>query len=702
MTAFRSEIQALRALAVMLVVLFHLWPDILTGGYIGVDVFFAISGYLITGMLLREGDSTGTIRLGAFWARRIRRLLPAAALVLAASVLGTALFLPQRLWQETAIQIGGSALGIQNWVLAVNSVDYFGANNLPSVVQHYWSLSLEEQFYLFWPVVLLLLFLVTRKSSRSARTSSIGRVMILVFILSLGWSVIATGQSQAAAYFSTFTHGWEFALGGVLALMAKPLMESRWGALQRTRAIASWVGLAVIIGSAVFFTARTAFPGWIALLPILGTLVVIAAGQSTSRIQSPLLMRWKPVQLLGGASYSIYLWHWPLIVIMPFALGHKLGFGWALGILVASIVLGRLTQVFIEDPARASRILNHRVWINYAVAAGTATALMVSAFTVWNVAAAQAAADQNVAKALTDSALASANTCFGAPAMEHPGACPASHEVLAQFGPNFAANDWGSLAGVTKDGTLPDKSRCVDFSTDHSGFLDCTLGDLHSATTMAIVGDSHALALTEPLVRVAVANGWKVRAFLRNSCSASLPMDYTGVGTKADCNRWRAAVAQRISADRTIDKVVTTGFTRGEPEAAFVGNRADLVNDYAGLWRMWTKSGKQVFVIEDVPLTSGQSVPECVAAHMQLKDPCTVARTTALAYDPVVAAVAAAASHQVSLIDLTSAFCDAKVCHSVIGGLIAYRDFHHLSGTFALTLIPAFERALVPTLKTGG
>jgi len=171
-------------------------------------------------------------------------------------------------------------------------------------------------------------------------------------------------------------------------------------------------------------------------------------------------------------------------------------------------------------------------------------------------------------------------------------------------------------------------------------------------------------------------------------------MTYKTPETKADCNQWRKLMSERISADRSISIVVATGFTREEPESDFVGSKRELELDHAKLWSRWAQAGKRVFVIEDVPRTSGQSVPECVALHMEDSDPCTVPRAPALAYDPAANSVRLAKSERVSLIDLSSAFCDAKTCHSVIGGLIAYRDPHHLAATFALTLIPRLESAM--------
>ncbi len=693
-STFRPEIQALRAIAVVLVVLFHLWPNRLPGGFIGVDIFFAISGFLITGHILREANSDRGIRLGQFWARRVRRLLPAAYLVLAACLVTVLTVLPPRLWKDTSVQIGASALGFQNWALAASSVDYFAATNQPSLVQHYWSLSLEEQFYLLWPVILFAVFAFTRTRSQRYRARAVGGVMVAIVVSSLVWSIIESYATPSIAYFSTFTHGWEFALGGLLALFMDPLMRTRWGGMERTRGALTWVGLAAVLYPAISYTGHSAFPGWIALLPIFGTLAVIGAGTSTSRIQSVLLMRSKPVQFIGDASYSIYLWHWPMIVALPFILGHALGTTPKLAILSASIALGWVTKVLIEDPARKSRALNYRTWINYAVAAVAAVVMVGASTGVWSTALAQETSTQLAARQVISAALNGGNLCFGASAMMPFAHCAASHSVAKGFGPDFAADDWGSLAGVTKDGNLPGTVPCVDFSPNHAGFLDCMVSSPESRHTLAIVGDSHALALTEPLVRIAEKQGWKIRTFLKNSCTPSLPMDYGNPAAKAECNEWRKLMGERIRDDHTITTVVATGFTRLEPEPTFVGTKRGLELDHARLWSSWAATGKRVFVIEDIPLTSGQSVPDCVAQHVAEADPCTVPRSTALAYDPDINSVVLAASKRVSLINLSDAFCDANTCHSVIGGLIAYRDSHHLTATFALTLIPRLEKAM--------
>ena len=205
-----AEIQGLRAIAVLLVLIFHVWPESIPGGYVGVDVFFVISGSLITGGLLRELERDGHLRLAAFYARRARRLLPAAALVLVVTLAGSLLILPASRWEPIAHEVVASSIYVQNWWLASSAVDYWGADNAASPLQHFWSLSIEEQFYLFWPVAMLMAaglpFFVLSLRVRLAL------VMGLVFLVSIAASVWLTPTNPEQAYFFTHTRAWELAL----------------------------------------------------------------------------------------------------------------------------------------------------------------------------------------------------------------------------------------------------------------------------------------------------------------------------------------------------------------------------------------------------------------------------------------------------------------------------------------------------------
>ncbi|MCB8044832.1 acyltransferase [Microbacterium oxydans] len=340
---FRTDIQALRAVAIGLVVLNHLWPTRITGGYVGVDVFFVISGFLITGHLVGEMTRTGGVRLGAFYARRIRRLLPAAFVVLAVSLVLLIAFLPYPRWARNAWEIAASAGYVENWYLAAMSVNYSALNDAASMVQHYWSLSVEEQFYIVWPLLLLAALAASaRLGRRSSRPGggerSASRALLLVVttvgVLSLGASIVYTILAPSQAYFATFTRGWEFAVGGAVALLGARLRLPRIVAQ-----IVSILGFVLIAFSAFAYDHTTSFPGYAALVPVLGTAAVIVAGTSYSRLWHARVTALPPVQWVGGISYSLYLWHWPLIVAAPFVIGAEASTLSKVGVLAISIVL---------------------------------------------------------------------------------------------------------------------------------------------------------------------------------------------------------------------------------------------------------------------------------------------------------------------------------------------------------------------------
>jgi peptidoglycan/LPS O-acetylase OafA/YrhL len=316
----RVEIQALRALAVSLVVLYHVVPLRLPGGYVGVDVFFVVSGSLITAHLLREVERTGRIRLAPFWARRARRLLPASLLVLLVSVAATVVWVPQTYWQGWLREIGASALYVENWVLAGDAVDYLAHTNAASPAQHYWSLSTEEQFYLAWPLLVALASWVAVRLGVRRRTA-LGALFGLLTLVSFLWSLWTTQVSPPDAYFTTPTRAWEFSLGGLLALWTATPPAGR----EQLRSLVSWTGFGAIAITALTYTGETPFPGTAALLPVLGTVAVIWAGAPRHDWSPTAVADFGPVRFLGNVSYSAYLWHWPLVVVLPFALGHPLG-----------------------------------------------------------------------------------------------------------------------------------------------------------------------------------------------------------------------------------------------------------------------------------------------------------------------------------------------------------------------------------------
>jgi peptidoglycan/LPS O-acetylase OafA/YrhL len=336
---YRPDIDGLRAVAVLLVLVFHLQLNKFTGGFVGVDVFFVISGYLITGIIAKEIQSS-SFSVARFYERRARRILPALFAVLLVSTLAALrCFLPGELISYAKSLLGAtfSYSNIYFW----STADYFDAPALTKPLLHTWSLAVEEQFYLIWPLFLLLF----------SRRWPNGRMLIVIglFAVSFAGSVWTTKHAHDSAFYLPFSRAWELLTGAILALNIAPAIRSRW-----LRETASMVGLGSILFASMTYSASTSFPGFAALLPCAGSALIIAAGRFGTSIVGKVLS-FPPIVFIGLASYSIYLWHWPLIVFTKMELFFPLPQGhlaYALSIIVLSLGLGALSWRIIEQPFR--------------------------------------------------------------------------------------------------------------------------------------------------------------------------------------------------------------------------------------------------------------------------------------------------------------------------------------------------------------
>lgn len=353
-TAFRPDIEGMRAIAVGLVLLFHGYGHPFTGGYVGVDVFFVISGFLITGLLLNEQTRSGRVSISRFYARRVRRILPASTLVVLATVFATYLWLGFITGNAAANDAKWTAVFAANFRFAVLGTDYLGSQLPPSPLQHMWSLGVEEQFYVVWPGLFLLLGLMIRGSRHRA---ALAGALLAIIAASFAWSVLQTSDNQTWAYFSPFTRAWELGLGALLAVLTPVIATLRPGWLPNVLAIA---GLGGITASALILTTATHFPGWAVAFPVLSTGLLIAAGCATQNTLVGRVLAVRPMQWLGARSYSLYLWHWPLLVIPAQYLTRDLSALEATGWLAVAVVASALSYRFIENPIRRSRVLAPR------------------------------------------------------------------------------------------------------------------------------------------------------------------------------------------------------------------------------------------------------------------------------------------------------------------------------------------------------
>ena len=673
---FRADIQGLRALAVALVVVFHLWPRVLPGGYVGVDVFFVISGFLITGHLVGELERTGTVSLSRFWARRIRRLLPAAFLVLAASIALAFWLLPRTVLSQNLAEIAAAAGYVLNWRLAADAVDYLAAENSASLVQHYWSLSVEEQFYLLWPLLVLLAAGAAGLAARAPRSPARGmtprRAVTLmvgaVFIASFVASVSLTATSPALAYFVTPTRAWEFALGGLVALLpaARGLRAHR-----AVGVVGGWIGAAAIVGSALLYDAATPFPGWTAAVPVAGAALLLAVGADDRRGSPQALARFAPVQYVGDTSYAIYLWHWPLIVAAPLVLGHGIGLASGAAILVLTVALAAATKVLVEDPVRRAPGILRRRAPAYAFMAVGVTVLVA-------VAPAQAAVQTAQTAALAsrvDDLVADADGCFGAAAVTR--GCADPYAVTDTVDPVFAAGDqWDYVAA-------PDGFDCTEetyLAAPARVGIGCRIaGD---GPRIALVGDSHAFHLWDAFAENARREGWDVRMYVQSSCS--------GFESAASYERTRSVDARRVMstcfdwADAVWDELERT-----QPDLVLLSSRAAARNirvaDVTEVLDPLRDRVPRVAVLDDTPgMPPGTRGPACVEASDRRDDPCASDKPERT--DPVNAAARALG---LPIITFDEILCrGGERCHAVIGGTVVYADRLHLTRTFARTLAP--------------
>ncbi len=341
----RRDIEGLRALAVIAVIAYHAGVPLTGGGFVGVDVFLVISGFLITSLLLTEWDGSGRISLTRFYARRARRLLPISAAVLAATGLASVIWLEPTRLDELGVDILAASGFAVNLVLAGRGTDYLAAELAPSAIQHYWSLAVEEQFYVLWPALILI-------ALRLGRRTAVGAVVALTAASALA-SALLTGPHPTWSYFGLHTRAWELGLG---ALLAVTLTATR-RAPENLRAGLGWIGLVAIGIAIATFDRVEHFPGTWAALPVIGAALVLISGDDNPRGVARLL-RLSPLQWAGSRSYSLYLWHWPALVIGAAAIGREPGPLATVALVATSIALAEIGFRLIENPS--IRALPHR------------------------------------------------------------------------------------------------------------------------------------------------------------------------------------------------------------------------------------------------------------------------------------------------------------------------------------------------------
>ncbi|HEY2479605.1 MAG TPA: acyltransferase family protein [Solirubrobacterales bacterium] len=669
---FRPDIEGLRAVAIVAVLLCHAGVPFLAGGYVGVDVFFVISGFLITRLLIGELDRTGTISLRGFYARRAKRLLPLSAVLLATvGVLSMILLSPLRN-TEVAGDIVSSALYVANWHFAAQSVDYFAQGLEPSPVLHLWSLAIEEQFYLVWPGLMLLATWFWRRRGHPVRPV-LWVVLALILAASLIYGMALTNEKPAFAYFSTFARAWELGLGAALAL-AGTVRLPRLGATAL-----GWAGVAAIVYASFAFTSETVFPGTAALVPTLGAAALILSGSALAaraggvtgvRVGAGNFLGLAPVRYVGRISYSWYLWHWPFIVFAAAIWGPRLSVAAGLAAVAASWVPTHLTHTLIEDPVRRAPAL--RRLPNRAIALGLACTA-VAVFVGIGLRAAQPTV--RTAK-ISDVPGAAALPDQPTPQETAVALRPNPLKARADRGQSFYE---GCLVGI--DGTNSNK---------------CLYGDTTGNRTLILFGDSHAMQYFPTVEELAEAHHWRLIVLTKAEC----PPEELEVRSMIEdreysqCDEWRQDALERIEGGGKSVTVVMSGDTEyipyGPDGEELTGDAAAAAMEagYLRTLRRIEAAGPHTVVIRDNP-SSVEDVPSCVSEDIQHLGRCSFPRHRE--WDREYDVRAAERSPETHLIDFIADICPGEVCRAVIGNALTYRDKDHLTATFARTLEPMLE-----------
>ena len=705
-TVFRPDIEGLRAVAVLAVVLFHAAVPGVDGGYVGVDVFFVISGFLITGLLWREANTSGTVRLRRFYGARARRLLPASATVAVITLIASVVLLPPLQVRHVIADGVMSALYVGNYWFIMQGVDYFANHKELSPFQHYWSLGVEEQFYLVWPALIIGTAWLIRRARRRTRAEATSSqrpylvVLASVAAASFALSLAVTPWASAVAFFSLPTRAWQLAAGGLVALTA-----GQWRRLPpRAGAIAGWAGLALIVLACTWLSASTLYPGIAALLPTVGAVLVIGAGSAAPGQGCGRVLAVSPMRAIGRISYSWYLWHWPVLLLAPPLLGHPMGLAGRVAAALVSGGLAVLTLRFVENPLRFAASLRRSALRSLAVG-GVATAVAVGVgmalLVVVPIPVGRGAPAATMTVSMAPVPVGSDIDAYDA-AVRHGfvqvQAAVAASAILKAVPSNLDP----PFAEVESEQTANFGGGCLRKPLE-GGQPECATGDLASTTTVAVVGDSHAAIWNPAFQQIAEQRHWRLEGLAKAACPlmnlrVSNPFR-SFVELFEHCEQWRAEIVARLRAEhpRLVVMSAYRGYGTDESLTGFHAYDSAWLDGLTHLVQQLRGTGAKVLVLGPIP-DPRVGVPTCLSAHLDDVTACTPRRATAVNQPGIAAESAATKAGGGQYADLTELFCTSERCPVIVGNTLVYVDSSHLTFEYSRLLAPVMgalaDRAL--------
>lgn len=659
---FRTDVEGLRAIAVFAVVAFHASVPFFDGGFVGVDAFFVISGYLITGLLMREVLSTGRISFKNFFARRARRILPAATIVLLAVAGASILLEPLVGVYANARDLLASAVFMSNWQFINLGTDYLAHSTADSPVLHYWSLAVEEQFYLVWPLVVLIAVTVSKKFPLSS-TRVIGLVLGGVTLASFGLSLLLTATDPKLAYMATTTRGWEFGVGALVAVIGHWLQSKASDPLwSRIGWLVGWGGLAALVYSLLKFDSSTPFPGFAALLPTVGTAAIIAGGLLIERSRTSIgaFLSLRPIRYLGRLSFAWYLWHWPVLILVESQTGEL---SWPVRsvLMAVALLLAALTLHLVEIPlGKWKQVAKH---VAPALALGLLCVVLSTSASLAVGSSAVASLSAGSKVTVTD---ASFEKVFGASSSQNSGSVTPS--------PLDAPEDVRTPKGCLLD-------------HEQDRVRSCELGVV-GGTPVVLFGDSHAHQWAPAFEAMANDRGWDLSVFAKAGCPVAdlVPIGDGGRYSQPECVTWR---------QQSIDLILT----ELKPQFIVVSSLHTYINENDVMAEAWDRSldqlraaGVPIVYIRDTPHPL-EDIPTCISGAFDDWSKCEF--PSDIKDDLIVQKALIGDEKNVSVIDLTPYFCDGEVCPAVRNGYLLYRDDSHITGTAALAMRSVLEESLV-------
>ncbi|MFD3806746.1 acyltransferase family protein [Streptomyces sp. NPDC058619] len=675
-SAFRPDIEGLRAVAVLAVLAFHAGVPGTAGGFVGVDVFFVISGYLITGLLVREAVTTGRIRLGDFFSRRARRLLPSAAVVLGVvAMAGAWLTVPLRR-ADLEYDVVASALSVANWRFVTQQTDYLAAGHGQSPLLHFWSLAVEEQFYLFWAPLLAVIVLCAARAVRRGRAvrSAVALVAAPLVLGSFALSLHWTGSSVSLAYLGTPSRVWQFGVGALLALLPWHLMRGP----RPLRLLCGWAGAAAIGWCVVSYDASTPYPGRAALVPTLATAAVILAaipGRGERNVQGAYgvgrLLAGRAPRAVGRLSYNLYLWHWPVLVLAEARFG-ALGWPAKTALTLAAVLPALATMRWVEQPLRRSRTVSElpRRGLSVGVSAivlPVVLALVVGSTTLHLL----GPATPGDTKGLPPGAASGPSLL-----MRTAGAPPAGGPVVPS--PLQARKDF------------PPDAPC-EVAPAVTSSPDCLFGAVDSPDRIVLLGDSHAGQWFSPMLALAAERGWALQELVKQGCPLPrLEVHSPQLGrVYRECDTWRADALERLRKQPKPRLIVIASLNRYTADAQL------LAEGWERTLEPLRALGVPIVYIEDTPVP-GTDVPACVSGSPESPGACAFSRAGSRQPDPLALRIASGALPGVRSISVNPVLCpgDGPTCPAVVDRILLYRDDAHLTNVAAVVLTPRLERLL--------